>query len=161
MVFSICDWFKSESLVLSKQGKWEKTTDGRIKIADEVLEKDECQILLEPKDKKGAAALSSNDALVILDLNINEELKNEGIARDIVRAIQQARKEADLNITDRINVALKVPAEFASAIQANTAYISEQTLAKSLDIGSKTYSKFKNNYKLDDADIEISFDVAA
>lgn len=145
----------------SKQGKWEKTTDGRIKIADEVLEKDECQILLEPKDKKGAAALSSNDALVILDLNINEELKNEGIARDIVRAIQQARKEADLNITDRINVALKVPAEFASAIQANTAYISEQTLAKSLDIGSKTYSKFKNNYKLDDADIEISFDVAA
>lgn len=146
---------------LSKQGKWEKLADGRIKIADEVLEKTECDILLEPKDKKGAAPLSSNDALVVLDLNITEELKNEGIARDIVRLIQQARKEADLNITDRINISVKAPEAFAHALKTNSSYISEQTLAKSLDLGNKSYSRFKNSYKLDDLDVEISFDVAA
>jgi isoleucyl-tRNA synthetase len=146
---------------LAKQGKWEKLADGRIKIADEVLEKTECDILLEPKDKKGAAPLSTNDALVVLDLNITEELKNEGIARDIVRLIQQARKEADLNITDRIDISVKAPEAFAYALKTNSGYISEQTLAKSLDLGNKSYTRFKNSYKLDDLDVEISFDIAA
>ncbi len=144
-----------------KQGKWKMLDSGGVEVLGEVLETGEYVLNLEPKNKKGAASVSGNDAVIELDLNITDELRDEGIARDVVRAIQQARKDADLNITDRIDVALQVPAELASAIQANTGYISEQTLAKTISVGGKAYSRFKNNYKLDEADIEISFEVAA
>ena len=144
-----------------KQNKWKMIDGGGVEVLGEKLESNEYSLNLEPKNKKGAAAVTSNDAVIELDLNITEELKNEGIARDIVRLIQQARKEADLNITDRINISLKAPAEFSNAIKLNSNYISEQTLAKSVDMDGKTYTRFKNNYKIDEADIEISFDVAA
>ncbi|HCR85095.1 MAG TPA: hypothetical protein DIV86_00290, partial [Alphaproteobacteria bacterium] len=149
-----------EIIPASKQGKWEQLEDGKIKIAGEVLEKEECQLLLEPKNPKGAAALSTNDALVILDLEITEELKDEGIARDVVRAIQQARKDADLNITDRINLGLKLPDEVIASVEKNKGYIAEQTLSKTIDISGKKYARFTKNYPFDEAEIEISFEVA-
>ncbi len=149
-----------EIIPASKQGKWEKLEDGRIKIAGEILEKDECELLLEPKDKKGAASLSTNDALVILDLEITEELKQEGVARDIIRLIQQARKEADLDIANRINLSLTLPESYKNAVVANSNYIQEQTLAVSLDLSGKKYDRFNNVYDMEKDKIEISFAVA-
>lgn len=145
----------------SKQGKWEQLDDGRIKVLDEILEKDECELKLEPKDPKGAAALSTNDALVILDLEITEELKQEGLARDVVRLIQQARKEADLNIADKINISLGLPQSFTPAIEGNKSYISEQVLAAKIDISGEKYQRFSKKYDIEGAEVEISFDVAA
>jgi isoleucyl-tRNA synthetase len=145
-----------EIIPASKQGKWEQLEDGRIKIAGEILEKEECQLLLEPKNPKGAAALSTNDALVILDLEITEELRQEGLARDVVRLIQQARKDADLNITDRINLSLKLPVEFETSVNNFKDYICEQTLTKNLDLDGKILSKFTNNYPLDEKELVIS-----
>jgi isoleucyl-tRNA synthetase len=144
----------------NKANQWEQVGSS-IKIAGEVLEKNEFELTLQALNPKGAAATSDNNILVVLDLNITEELKNEGIARDIVRLIQQARKEADLNITDRIDISVKAPEAFAYALKTNSNYISEQTLAKSLDLGNKSYTRFKNSYKLDELDVEISFDIAA
>ena len=66
----------------------------------------------------------------ILDLNITPELKNEGIARDVVRAVQQARKDANLNIADRILLTIDAPEKLKGAIIANQNYISEQTLSE-------------------------------
>ncbi|MDX1950099.1 MAG: class I tRNA ligase family protein [Rickettsiales bacterium] len=149
-----------EIIPASKQGKWEKLEDGRIKIAGEILEKEECELQLEPKDKKGAASLSTNDALVILDLEITEELKQEGIARDVVRLIQQARKEADLDISNRIDLSLSVPESYKNAVAANSNYIQEQTLAVSLDLSGKKYDRFNNSYEIEKDKIEISFAVA-
>lgn len=150
-----------EIIPSSKQGKWVKLPDGRIKIAGEILEKDECELLLEPKDKKGAASLSTNDALVILDLNLTPELIEEGIARDVVRLIQQARKEADLDIANRIDLSLTVPESYKNAVVANSNYIQEQTLAVSLDLSGKKYDKFNNVYEIEKDKVEISFAVAS
>ncbi len=143
----------------SKANQWEKLPDGRVKIADEILEKEECELLLEPKDKKGASALSTNDALVILDLNLTPELIEEGIARDVVRLIQQARKEADLNISDRINLSLKLPENYKQAVAANNNYICEQTLANSLDMEGNKLAKFSQSYEIEKDTIEISLAV--
>lgn len=147
----------------SKKGDWKVLPDGRIEICDEILEKDECEFLLEPKEKSGTQALSTNDALVILDLNVTEELRLEGIARDVVRLIQQSRKDADLQITDRIT--LKVASDNADVKQAVTNfsdYIAKQTLAASIETSQEAESCTHHfDQKLEGSALRIGFDVAA
>jgi isoleucyl-tRNA synthetase len=125
-------------LPASKKGEWKRLADGGVEIAGEVLLAGEYTILLEPKPayKDSAAPLSSNDALVILDLTITPELEAEGRARDLVRMIQQARKDAGLHVADRITLGLDVPSEFKSALATHGDFIAEQTLATSWKEGS-------------------------
>jgi isoleucyl-tRNA synthetase len=126
-----------EILPASKKGEW--TREGSdVVIAGEKLLPNEYTILLEPKPefKDSAAPLSTNDALVVLDLNITPALEAEGRARDLVRMIQQARKDAGFNVGDRITLSVDVPADFKAAIAAHGDYIKEQTLAVSIAEGS-------------------------
>lgn len=129
-----------EILPASKKGDWKRTSTGGIVIASESLDKGEYSINLEPKPafKDSAAPLSTNDALVILDLTITPELEAEGRARDLVRMIQQARKDAGLNVADRIALAVDIPAEFKPALAAHKDYIAEQTLAVSIAEGASS-----------------------
>lgn len=145
----------------SKKGEWKQLPNGNIEILGEELTQEECSLTLEPKDPKGAAAISTNDALVVLDLEISDELKAEGYARDVVRLIQQARKEADLNITDRINISFNADGELASAIEANENYIAEQTLAQSIDISGRKLSEYSNSFEVEGNKIDISFEKAS
>ena len=118
----------------AKAGKWEKGVNG-ISVGGEPMQPEEYELLLESKIAKGAQALASNDALVVLDLNITPELESEGIARDVVRLIQESRKNADLNITDRIRLGVSGAAAVTAAIEAHRAFIAEQTLADAIEIG--------------------------
>lgn len=119
----------------SKQGKWEMK-DGDLIIEGETLLPEEYDLQLTPKQGvTGAAALSTNDALVVLDLNITPELAAEGLARDFVRMVQEARKNADLHVSNRIALTVQAEGKVAEALQANKPYISEQVLATSLELG--------------------------
>ena len=120
-----------EIIQANKSGDW-KFEDGKVTIAEEILEENEFSINLEPKEeyKSVMQALSSNDALVFLDLNITEDLKLEGIARDLVRSIQQTRKEAGLEITDRITLRISSDSDLImKSIAKWENYIKEQVLA--------------------------------
>ena len=83
---------------------------------------DEADILVSYIAKGGKPVLADDKVVVSLDLTITEELKNEGIAREIVRNIQDARKQLDLAITDRIDICFEgdVPAEFVDYIANET-----------------------------------------
>lgn len=123
----------------SKKGDWKKLSDGTIEIAGEKLLPGEYIQTLEPtaEYKDCAAALSTYDnTMVTLDLTITPELEAEGRARDLVRMIQQARKDAGFNVGDRITLAVDVPADFKAAIAAHGEYIKEQTLAVKLEEGA-------------------------
>lgn len=133
----------------------------RIEIAGEILQEGEYQLLLEPKTPKGAQALSTQDALVVLDLEITPQLAAEGLARDLVRMIQEARKEADLNITDRINLVLEATENVRKAAEANKDYITEQTLAKTLDFDKASTKKHISEQKIGGEKVIIGFEVAA
>ena len=102
-------------------------------------------------------ALSSNDAIVTLDLEIDEELENEGRARDIIRVVQQARREADLHVSDRIELILDLGAEWAAAVDAFGDYIASQTLASSLatqgDVGREGW--FVHEAKLGGSSVRV------
>jgi isoleucyl-tRNA synthetase len=128
----------------SRKGEW-SLKNGQVEIIGELLNPDEYKLLLEPKNKKGTAPLSTNDALVVLDTNVTPELEREGIARDVVRMIQQARKDAGLQVTDRIRIALDAPDQVRAAVEAHHDYIAEQTLAASLFEGAFDAShRFEN-----------------
>ncbi len=120
-------------LPASKKGEW-KQVSGSVEIAGEILLAGEFILQLEPtpeyKDK--AQPLSTNDALVILDTDITPELEAEGIARDLVRMIQQARKDSGLNVSDRIHLHLDASADILKAAKLHRDYIMEQTLTVDL-----------------------------
>ena len=117
-------------IAASKQNQW-TLSDGKheLYIANETLSSSEFAIKLEPKDHKGASALPSNDGIIILDLSISRELYLEGIARDVIRAVQQARKEADLYISARVTLECSTQnVDVLDAISQHKTLIEEQTL---------------------------------
>ena len=80
-----------------------------------------------------SAALPTG-GFVILDTALTDELMAEGYARDAIRAVQDARKDAGLAISDRIALRLAVPAADAAKAEAFRDLIAEETLADSLEI---------------------------
>lgn len=155
-----------EITVASKSGDWQKISDRQIAIAGVTLLDDDFEIKLTPKnidDKKFAIlALSSNDCLVQLDIEVTKELEEEGIARDIVRAIQQNRKEADLNISDRIQIKIfSSNKNILTVAEKFSSYIEEQTLSTKLETSEasdfKGQTEFFFENKIDDGDLVIGF----
>jgi isoleucyl-tRNA synthetase len=148
-------------LPASKKGEW-KQTDGGVEICGERLLPSEYTLQLEPKPefKDRAQALSTNDALVILDTTLTPDLEAEGIARDVVRMVQQARKDAGLNVSDRITLGIHAPAKVASAVNTWKSYITEQTLSQ-LQVGELETASYRTTGKVEDDEVKISLSLAA
>ena len=119
----------------AKQGQWAQNEDGTIDIAGHTLAADEFELRVQPADGVTAAGLPSNDAVVVLDTEVTPELEAEGLARDIVRSVQEARKTEDLVVTDRIALTLELSEEGRAAVEAMEAYVAEQTLASAISYG--------------------------
>jgi isoleucyl-tRNA synthetase len=141
----------------SKKGDWKQLPDGRIAIAGETLEPTEFAVLLDPKSdyKDKAQPLSTNDALVILDTAITPELEAEGFARDLIRLIQQARKDAGLQVTDRIHLRLTLSARITAAVHAHESYILAQVLGESLVMGDMQGCQFVANETIENEAVSI------
>ncbi len=91
------------------------------------------QIEIGIKAKAGWAAAQGKQCVVVLATELTDELVREGWARDIVRVVQERRKELDLNYTDRIEVAVvTTDAELQKSLSENAAYIKDETLAVAL-----------------------------
>jgi len=71
---------------------------------------------------------------VALDLDLTEDLRREGTAREVVRLVQDARKAAGLDVTDRISLSVQTEAEVAAAVDAHSRYVMEETLAADLSL---------------------------
>ncbi len=80
-----------------------------------------------------AATVLSSGCFVVLDKTVSPELEAEGWARDLVRAIQDARKNAGLHIADRIDVTLEVPADRVDALETHADMIRHETLTVGLE----------------------------
>ena len=101
------------------------------------LTNDMLDIRIVQKDAK-----SDGVNFVILDVNITEELRNEGILRDIIRQCQLFRKEAGFNVEDRINIKFESDnTELLNMLNSNKDIISSELLAKFDEIVSYEFSK--------------------
>ncbi|MGH3170719.1 MAG: class I tRNA ligase family protein, partial [Trebonia sp.] len=116
-----------------KAGDW--TQDGDVVTAAGVsLEPGEYELKLTAADPDSTAALPGSNGLIALDTSVTPELAAEGAARDVVRAIQQARRDAGLDVSDRITLTLGADGEAADAVRAHEAFIAAETLATSLAV---------------------------
>ncbi|HCF04538.1 isoleucine--tRNA ligase [Flavobacterium sp.] len=84
------------------------------------------------QDIEGWLVANSNGITVALDITISAELKQEGIARELVNRIQNIRKDSGFEVTDKIKVILQQNAELQAAVVANQEYIKSETLTESL-----------------------------
>jgi isoleucyl-tRNA synthetase len=84
------------------------------------------------QDIPGWLVASANGITVALDINISEELKQEGIARELVNRIQNIRKDSGFEVTDKIKVQIQHHVELEPAIKNNEEYIMSETLTKEL-----------------------------
>lgn len=135
-----------EIIAASKAGNW-AISAGQLFVAGIELLPEEYTLVMQPKKGiQGVKALSNSVGLVKLDLGITKELEEEGIARDLVRFIQQTRKEAGFEVSDRIKLNIKSDSELEPVLVNYGPFITEQTL-------SEIRKDFKPEYT---ADIDLN-----
>ena len=110
----------------------EKTGKFEIQIENEtiLLENEDVEII--PIDIPGWKVANQGVLTVALDINLNEALINEGIARELVNRIQNIRKEKGFEVTDKINIEIQRNNQIETAIKNNLDYICNETLTNTL-----------------------------
>jgi isoleucyl-tRNA synthetase len=108
----------------------ERTLGIQVNGTEHDLEPDDVSLVLRPLD--GYQVESESGRAVALALELDEELRREGLAREIVHAVQNARRQAGLEVTDRIELRLAGDAELLDAARAHQDYVTGETLATSL-----------------------------
>jgi isoleucyl-tRNA synthetase len=101
---------------------------------DHTLTADDVSLVMEPLEGYQVEAEAGH--AVALELDLDDELRREGLAREVVRAVQEARKQAGLEVSDRIVLALGGDEELLAAAREHEAYIAGETLATSVDYGA-------------------------
>jgi isoleucyl-tRNA synthetase len=124
-------WSSEEVSLFEKDGQKEIT----LSSGSVFLNKEDVEIVTA--DVPGWEIATSGNITVALDVSINKELQEEGLARDFVNKIQNLRKEMDLEVSDLILIKVLCAREEKEAIENNLNYICSETLTDSLDFVSK------------------------
>jgi isoleucyl-tRNA synthetase len=115
-----------------RRGQWMRLPRGEVEVAGHMLVQEEYFLSLVPRDKDSSRALPGNDLVVSLSLEMSAELELEGLARDLVRQVQEARKKAGFDVSDHIKLSLDlthVP-ELRQAVAAHREMVAGETLAR-------------------------------
>jgi isoleucyl-tRNA synthetase len=94
------------------------------------------EVELTQRVRAGWGVASEGGVTVALDLEITDELRREGLARELIRLVQDARKAASLDVTDRIALGVESSGEVAAALDEHRSYVTGETLAVELVTGS-------------------------
>ena len=120
----------------AKKGDWALTGD-TVVVGGVPLAAGEFELRLSAKnvtsDDVVAATLAGGAGIVLLDIALTSELIAEGVARDLVRVVQQARRDAGLAVSDRILLTLGLPRSMASQVQPFLDHVTAETLAVSVE----------------------------
>ena len=117
-----------------KAGTFTLQVDGQ----EAVLERADVEIISE--DIPGWLVANEGRLTVALDITVTDELKKEGLARELVNRIQNLRKSSGFEITDKVNITLASSAEMDGAVEAYQEYIKSQVLANNLVITAEPIS---------------------
>ncbi|MBC2932986.1 isoleucine--tRNA ligase [Nocardioides sp. zg-1228] len=118
----------------SKSGDWSVADDGTVTSGGLALVEGEyaLETVAGTSDDDRAIGMLPRGGFVVLDTAVTPELEAEGTARDLVRAVQQARKDAGLQVSDRIGVTISGPEATLAAARTHEGLIAEETLATSV-----------------------------
>jgi len=103
-----------------------------LKLGEDSVELNQEDLDIRREPLEGLAFAEEVGRMVALDTSLTEELKQEGIARDFVRQVQQCRKNKDLDVSDRISLRYSAADEVRQAVEAWQDYVCNETLATEL-----------------------------
>jgi isoleucyl-tRNA synthetase len=115
-----------------KAGEWQ-LTDGAPVAAGVTLAEGEYELKLVASDVENSAPLPAGGGVVVLDTVVTAELAAEGLARDVIRVVQQARRDADLDVSDRITLVLSASPAVRAAVETFRDFVAGETLATALE----------------------------
>ena len=118
----------------SKSGEWSVADDGTVTAGGIDLVEGEftLETVAGTDDDSVAVGVLGSGGFVVLDTAVTPELAAEGTARDLVRAVQQARRDAGLEVSDRVHVVVAGPDDVRAALAAHESMVAEETLALSV-----------------------------
>ena len=145
----VLEFSQKEISEIQKTGVW----IGEVDSTEIKLDLNDFEI--NAKDIPGWVVASEGEITVALDININDALKSEGISREFINRVQNLRKEACLDVTDRININICSNEKVHSAIKTHKIYICNEVLADNLYFVEMDHTKEKISL-LNDNDTGIS-----
>ena len=141
---------KIQALEQEDIAKFEKEGNLTLQIEDQAIPLTLDDVEITSEDIPGLLVANNGKITVALDITITDELKDEGIAREFINRIQNIRKESNFDVTDKIDITIEKHEKIMSAIDKFKAYISAQTLAKSINIVDKFEQNTAFIVELDD-----------
>jgi isoleucyl-tRNA synthetase len=126
-----------------------------VKLDGEEVELAPEEIIVQTQPAEGLAVAADRQLTVAVDSKLTPELREEGLAREIVRRIQSMRKDAGFNIEDRIHTYYEASGQLASVMVNWSSYISSETLTTSLQPDQAPETAYQQNHKIDGENILI------
>ncbi len=120
------------------------------------VSKDDVEILSE--QISGWIVESETGVTVAVDTHLTPELISEGLAREFVNRIQNMRKDAGFQVTDKINIAFSGNSDFKTAINSFTKYIAVETLAEKIETKVEFNGGFVQDWKIGEDEIKIKIE---
>jgi isoleucyl-tRNA synthetase len=120
-----------EVIKAHKSGDWTISPDGTAVVGGIQLQPEEFDFRVVSAGEGAVATLKGASGLVVLDTAVTPALEREGRARDLIRQIQQARREAGLDVSDRIALDVRGDTDVVAAFEAHRALVEQETLASS------------------------------
>jgi len=111
------------------------TGAARVVVDGEEIELTADDVLITERPREGWSVVNEQGETVALDLELTPELIRSGLAREAIRFIQESRKRAGLDVSDRITVLIEADDELAAAVEAHRAQIADEVLAVELAVG--------------------------
>ncbi len=143
-IAAIMDTLSQEEISdLEQQGKLTITVEGQD------IEIEACDVEIISEDIPGWLVTNEGNLTVALEVELNDELRNEGMARELINRVQNMRKESGLEITDRINIAISPNESIENAVNGFADYIKGQVLADNIEIRENDGSEVEfDDFKL-------------
>jgi len=143
---------QNEIAAFEKEKAWSISAGGQ----QVELTLEDVEIISE--DIPGWRVSNEGSITVALDINISEELKQEGMARELINRIQNIRKESDFDVTDKIQVVIEQHELVNSAVEAHCKYIGSQTLAENVELTKKLENSHSKRIEIEE-DVFINIQV--
>jgi len=147
-------------LAAAKAGQWSRTDDGNVEVAGQVLTPDEYELRFRAAEGLDAVPFAGMAGVVVLDTDPDDELLREGVARDFIRLVQVARKDAGFDVSDRIRIQVKTGGEARAAIDAHLDTVKRETLANTVEQTEGTPAGFTSDATLASEPVTIGVEVA-
>jgi hypothetical protein len=107
-------------LAAAKAGAWSRVGGDAVEVGGQVIRADEYELRFKAAEGLDAVSFDGSAGVVVLDTHVDADLEREGLARDFIRLVQVARKDAGFNVADRIRIEVQAGPAGSDAIAARS-----------------------------------------